>query len=248
MTPTSPKVYLISHMQAGPDYEAFVKEQASGYRPAGVDFPSELAEQCGRNCYDSWDSPRPGGNEAYLANILGRRHGEVIENAVYAFAIFGISKNCAAQMRTYRAGVSFCVRSSRFCDDGDQALLFPDNVHLPADLEEAVRGHEASSRALYQRVVTELQDQGLSRKECRQAARYVLPEGREASLTLTANARALRHFLEQRCDAHSDYEIRLVANLFYKKLLSLSPHLFNDYLVQRLPDGTFTLSTPNRKV
>jgi thymidylate synthase (FAD) len=86
------------------------------------------------------------------------------------------------------------------------------------------------------------------RKESRQAARSVLPNATETKLTVTMNARAWRHFLEMRCSRHADREIRVLAGMIYKLLLSESEHLFGDYTECQLPDGTFEIKTPNLKV
>src|SRR5258708_4490571 len=85
------------------------------------------------------------------------------------------------------------------------------------------------------------------RKSARQAARSVLPNATETKIFVTANARALRHFLEQRGSRHAEPEIRLLANKLLDVLRKESPNLFNDYERVGLPDGTFELTTQYRK-
>lgn len=247
MKTCDPTVYLLAHSGIGPDYNAFLEEVASGYDP-DVDFPSAMVEQAGRICYDSYANRRPGGHQSYIDRILAMGHGEVIEHATFTFCVDGISRSCATQLRTYRAGFSFCVRSSRYCDESEQELLFPPVPLLP-DLLAKIEAHEKASLSLYEEIVGSLTDQSYQRKEARQAARYILPEGRSTALTFTCNARALRHMLEQRCSSHADQEIRLLANKIYLKAREAAPSLFNDYLVTIHDDGkTFTLATPNKKV
>jgi thymidylate synthase (FAD) len=86
------------------------------------------------------------------------------------------------------------------------------------------------------------------RKAVRQAARSVLPNATETKVTFTANARALRHFIEQRASVVADPEIRAVANELYHWALTHARNLFNDYAVEPLADGTGQLTTLYRKV
>lgn len=86
------------------------------------------------------------------------------------------------------------------------------------------------------------------RKTARQAARSVLPNATETKITVTANARALRHFLEQRGSVHAEPEIRKLANAMLEVLVQDSPNLFGDYRRTQLPDGTFEITTEFPKV
>jgi thymidylate synthase (FAD) len=86
------------------------------------------------------------------------------------------------------------------------------------------------------------------RKAARQAARSVLPNATETKIFVTANARALRHFFEQRGSRHAEPEIRKLATAILDVLSPLAPNLFGDYTRTALPDGTCELVTPYRKV
>lgn len=74
------------------------------------------------------------------------------------------------------------------------------------------------------------------RKTARQAARSVLPNCTETKIFVTANARALRHFIEQRGSRHAEPEIRRLAAMVLKIVQSEAPNLFGDYVAQL--DGT----------
>lgn len=86
------------------------------------------------------------------------------------------------------------------------------------------------------------------RKAARQAARSVLPNATETKIFVTANARALRHFLEQRGSSQAEPEIRKLAGKLLDVLQAESPNLFADYTRHPLPDGTFEIRTEWRKV
>lgn len=86
------------------------------------------------------------------------------------------------------------------------------------------------------------------RKEARGTARSVLPNATETKLFVTANSRALRHFLEQRGSKFAEVEIRRLANQFLDVLLIEAPTIFGDYDRTPLADGTFEITTKYVKV
>ncbi|HON68550.1 MAG TPA: FAD-dependent thymidylate synthase, partial [Phycisphaerae bacterium] len=65
---------------------------------------------------------------------------------------------------------------------------------------------------------------------------------------VTANARALRHFIELRCNEYAEVEIRRVAAAVLRVVKEVAPHLFGDYTFEPLPDGTVAARTPHMKV
>jgi thymidylate synthase (FAD) len=96
--------------------------------------------------------------------------------------------------------------------------------------------------------VSGIRDNTERRKAARQASRSVLPNATETKIFVTLNGRAARHFLEQRGSRHAEPEIRKLANVMFDILLKESPNLFSDYTKIPLPDDTFEISTPYRKV
>ena len=50
-----------------------------------------------------------------------------------------------------------------------------------------------------------------------------------------------------RADAHAESEIRNLALRLVLCLRTVDPILFGDYELGKLPDGTYTVSTKNRK-
>jgi thymidylate synthase (FAD) len=91
-------------------------------------------------------------------------------------------------------------------------------------------------------------DRTLRRKLARQAARSVLPNATETKIFYTANARALRHFIEMRASRHAETEIRQLAVQVLQIMQQEAPNLFSDYQLVPLPDGTHEAMTPHRKV
>ena len=65
---------------------------------------------------------------------------------------------------------------------------------------------------------------------------------------MTANARALRHFVELRCNENAETEIREVAALVLEVLQKEAPNVFSDYEFVSLADGTRAAKTKFNKV
>jgi thymidylate synthase (FAD) len=91
-------------------------------------------------------------------------------------------------------------------------------------------------------------DKTLRRKRAREAARSVLPNAAETKIFVTANARALRNFLELRGSRHADAEIRKVALEILRVLQAEAPHIFHDYEVVTLDDSTREITNTFKKV
>ena len=82
----------------------------------------------------------------------------------------------------------------------------------------------------------------------RQAARSVLPNATETRIFVTANARALRHFIELRGSYEAEDEIRKLAIRMLEILQIESPNLFGDFRIETREDGTRVALTDHHKV
>lgn len=85
-------------------------------------------------------------------------------------------------------------------------------------------------------------------KAARQAARSVLPNATETKIFVTANCRALRHFIEMRASRYAEPEIRKVALRILEIMKIEAPNIFNDYEVIEVENGIFEAQTKFRKV
>lgn len=131
-----------------------------------------------------------------------------------------------------------------------------DAFHLNAEIAREFRDAVGYVHASYARLVAmieklpavaSLTDATARRKAAREAARSVLPNATETKITVTGNARALRHFIEMRGDIAADAEIRRLAVAVLKLLRADSPNLFGDYLLDRI-NGQECTTTPYAKV
>ena len=215
----------------------------------------KLVEVAGRVCYMSFARPRPGGNRAYIEHLLEVGHGSVLEHAVFNLIIAGVSRSFTHELIRHRAGFGYSQLSQRFVDESECEFVEPDAIAEDPELHriwlEAVQASQRAYRALADGLAAKfatLDDKTLRRKKAREAARSVLPNATETKIFVTANARALRHFIEMRADPAADVEIRKVAIAVLKLMQAESPNLFGDYTITELAEGGQSAATSHRKV
>jgi thymidylate synthase (FAD) len=262
-----PTVYLLSKqtLQQG-ELDRFLADHGVTWSSDSSVAAEVVTETAGRTCYMSFQRPRPGGNTAYLNHIKEVGHGSVFEHAVWTFLLSGLSRSLTHELVRHRAGWAYSQLSQRYVDESVAEYVEPDIIANDPELHsvwhEAVKHAHAAYVKLAELLNTKLADPAAAaaamlppdadrttrRKTARQAARSVLPNATETKITVTANARALRHFLEQRGSVHAEPEIRKLANALLEVLVKDSPNLFSDYERVPLPDGTFEIRTQFPKV
>jgi thymidylate synthase (FAD) len=251
-----PIVYLVGRqLLADAELDRFLQDHGVAWQTDTEVAAEHLVETAGRVCYMSFAKPRPGGNAAYVGHLLEVGHGSVLEHAAWNFIFTGISRSLTHELVRHRAGFGYSQLSQRYVDESVAEYVEPDVIADDPELHglwlETVRHtHEA-----YMKLAAGLQDKFKDepdktqrRKLARQAARSVLPNATETKIFVTANARALRHFIEMRATRHAETEIRKLGVQILRIMQVEAPNLFGDYVLHPLPDGTFEASTPHRKV
>jgi thymidylate synthase (FAD) len=251
-----PAVYLVGRQRLeAAELERFLTDHGIAWE-TDTDLAGEaLTEVAGRLCYMSFAKPRPGGNKAYLDRILEVGHGSVLEHAVWNFVFTGVSRTLTHELVRHRAGWAYSQLSQRYVDESHGEYVVPAVIAADPELYGLWLGAVASSHQAYVKLSEKLldafrdePDRTLRRKLARQAARSVLPNATETKIFVSANARALRHFIELRASRHAEVEIRKLAVQVLRILQKEAPHIFGDYRLVPLPDGTFEADTPHRKV
>ena len=252
-----PSVYLVGRQTVNDEaLSAFLADhQIQRWSTDTEEAGEKLIEVAGRLCYMSFAKPRPGGNKAYLGHILEVGHGSVLEHAVFNLIITGVSRSFTHELIRHRAGFGYSQLSQRFVDESACAFVEPDAIADDPELHRAWLDAVTSCQRAYQTLAdglaskfANLPDKTLRRKKAREAARSILPNATETKIFVTANARALRHFIEMRGDAGADVEIRKVALAVLKLMQEESPNLFGDYALIELPEGGHAATTLHRKV
>jgi thymidylate synthase (FAD) len=251
-----PTVYLVGRQTVdAAALDHFLADHGVSWQTDTEVAGEHLTEVAGRLCYMSFARPRPGGNAAYLNHIREVGHGSVLEHAAWNFIFTGVSRTLTHELIRHRAGFGFSQLSQRYVDESVAEYVEPDCIAADPELHRLWLDAVAHSHQAYMRLTEKLQetfkdepDRTLRRKLARQAARSVLPNATETKIFVTANARALRHFIEMRASRHAEVEIRKLAVQVLEIMRKEAPHIFNDYQLVPLPDGTFEATTPHRKV
>jgi thymidylate synthase (FAD) len=251
-----PAVYLVGRQTVnGAELDRFLADHGVSWQTDTEVAGEYLAEVAGRVCYMSFARPRPGGNETYLGHILEVGHGSVLEHAAWNFLVVGVSRSLTHELIRHRAGWGYSQLSQRYVDESVAEYVEPDVIAADPELHRLWLDAVAHSHQAYLRLVTGLQekfqdepDKTLRRKLARQAARSVLPNATETKIFVTANARALRHFIELRGSRHAEPEIRKLAVAVLTIMRAEAPNLFGDYQLLPLSDGTYEAITEHRKV
>jgi thymidylate synthase (FAD) len=219
-----------------------------------ADGGQALAEFAGRACYQSWSKPNPATatNETYLAHILEVGHLSVLEHGVVTFYLTGVSRSLTHELIRHRH-FSYSQLSQRYVAEPGAEIVEPAVIADDPELHKRfVEATQASARA-YDDLLTGLEerlaargdgDASLLRKQARQAARAVLPNATETRVVVTGNYRAWRHFIATRATEHADIEIRQVAIACLRQLRKVAPHVFGDFMITPLPDGSEIAASP----
>src|SRR5947208_13756219 len=246
-----PTVYLVGRQAIDSrELDRFLADHGVSWQTDTEMAAEYLTEVAGRVCYMSLAKPRPGGNKVYLEHILEVGHGSVLEHAVWNFLSAGVSRSLTHELIRHRAGFGYSQLSQRYVDESVAEYVEPDCIAADPELHHLWLDAVAHSHRAYMKLTEGLlnafndePDKTHRRKLARQAARSVLPNATETKIFVTANARALRHFIEMRGSRHAEVEIRKLAVQVLRLLQQEAPNLFGDYELLPLPDGTFEAVT-----
>jgi thymidylate synthase (FAD) len=231
--------------------------------PTALSSGTQLCKIAGQTCYASFSPKRTMNRDAdrYFKNIMESGHGSVLEHANYSFLLYGISRSLTHELIRHRAGFGFSQLSQRYVSGRILRFVerpeFQDGGKFHQQFLERIDRAHAEYHELAELLLAE-QERGAAilsaemktdlRKKVNQAARALLPNETETIMVITGNARAWRHVIEMRASDHSELEIRGLAVRLFLCLRQIEPILFGDYQLHELPDGTYSVSTPNRKV
>jgi thymidylate synthase (FAD) len=214
----------------------------------------QLVEAGGRICYMSFGKGRKT-NREYIQNLVSMKHGSVLEHATWDFIITGVSRSFTHELVRHRAGWGYSQLSQRYVDESTANFVEPDIIARDEKLHavwlNAVKTAHDAYRELAEGLMDHLpnvENKTERRKRVREAARSVLPNATETMIFCSANARALRHFIELRGAEGAEAEIRRVALKLLRIMQEEAPTLFGDYEIARMEDGTEVARTAWQKV
>ena len=255
-----PEIYLVGRQSVDSSgVDRFLRDHETAWATETERGAEALAEMAGRVCYMSFGVKQGRkSNTEYMANIIDSGHGSVLEHAVWNFIITGVSRSFTHELIRHRAGWGYSQLSQRYVDESTADFVEPDIVANDEQAHQLWLDSVESSHKAYRALVERLsqvveegypeQSRTSKRKMARQAARSVLPNATETKIFVTANARALRHFVELRGSSAAEPEIRKVAVKILEIMREEAPNIFGDMTLVSLDDGSVGVRVTHHKV
>jgi thymidylate synthase (FAD) len=250
-----PDIYIVGRQTMDRSaIDRFLEDQELTWETDTEVGGEQLVEAGGRICYMSFGKGRKT-NREYIQNLVSMKHGSVLEHATWDFIITGVSRSFTHELVRHRAGWGYSQLSQRYVDESTANFVEPDIIARDEKLHavwlNAVKTAHDAYRELAEGLMDHLpnvENKTERRKRVREAARSVLPNATETMIFCSANARALRHFIELRGAEGAEAEIRRVALKLLRLMREEAPTLFGDYEIARLDDGTEVARTAWQKV
>jgi len=229
-----------------------------------TDAPTDaerLIEVMGRGCYRSF---QPGmnknvtkvreGNRAYLGNILGTKHGSVLEHATDGYIFLDVSRVFTHELVRNRIGNGFSQESLRYVRldalKGYFPRVFEDHPktdELRALFQATFETLEGAQVKLTQVLELDaIKDFG-TKKKLTSAMRRLAPIGLATMIGYTGNHRSIRWAIEQRTHESAEEEIRLVFGEVAREQLRCYPNLYQDMSMEMV-DGIEKYGFTNSKI
>lgn len=248
------KVYLIGQSKFDVDrFVSFLSDQETSWKRSPDALESEeLAEIAGRICYMSFgENQSKETNAEYVRRLIIMGHESILEHVSWTFLITGVTRAFTHQLVRHRIGFAFSQFSQQYHDHKNAGFVEPPLLRNSPGALAAWQRSVRMAQEAYRTILESLQESetevgvDIQRKEIRRAirsaARSVLPNATETKILMTANARALRHFLKVRGSIPGDEEMRRVAAEILKHLYEKAPSFFFDFNIEKLSDGSPTV-------
>ncbi len=241
-----PELTILSRPVLTGDHAEFLKLKGLRWKPVGECTEAEaLIEFAGRTCYLSFD-PKPRtrvATRAYVAKLVSSGHESVLEHAQWTFQLSGVTRGFSHQLVRHRVGFAFSQLSQQYHDESEAELIQPFEIESREDLKSKWRDAQKSVNEFYEAAISSgAPEQDMSEREriryARSLARSLLPNSTRTIICVSANARALRHFLSVRGNLDGDLEMRLVSEKIFDLLRSEAPSTVGDFSLEYLSDGT----------
>lgn len=203
----------------------------------------KIVENAGRVCYMSFANPSAKSTEAYVQNLIRHGHESVLEHVAWTLILTGVSRAFTHQLVRHRAGFAYSQLSQQYVDHRSIRFVIPAEVSADPALFSRWQGVVLAQRAKYVELMEALNERPSNypakerMRSVRAAARSILPNCMEATIAVTGNARAWRHFLTIRGSIEGDIEMRRVSAEILKTLGKDAPNIFFDFETRMLADG-----------
>lgn len=176
--------------------------------------PDYICGEAAAICTDYKGSPLQA-----LQGAMKSGHESVAEHASFTFLIGGVSRALLAQITRHRMA-SFSVQSQRYVNINDMPVVIPPSIK-----------NDDAVLCAYENLMEQIKDFyhfAVGRGIPREDARFATPQAACTMLTMTMNARELRHFFSLRCCNRAQWEIRALADEMLRLCREKAPVLFSD--------------------
>jgi thymidylate synthase (FAD) len=224
-------------------FEAFLAHHETTWEiDSTATEPELMVEAAGRICYMSFGERQfRKSNRDYISNLINQGHESVLEHASWTFLVVGVSRAFTHQLVRHRAGFSFSQLSQQYHDESEALFVAPEEIR---DVPEAMliwansmRQARDAYREILGRLPLATKNERERKRMIHSAARSALPNCTETKIVVTANARAIRHFLTVRGTIVGDLEMRQVSSKILDLMQTEAPSLFRDFSTKQLDDG-----------
>jgi len=147
------------------------------------------------------------------------KHFGVFEHATFTVSVSGISRSCTHQLVRHRL-FSYLQSSSRRIDFSE---FTPNDFIRPRSFDKAA-SNQKFRETIDQNI--KLYDELVKKGVPKEDARFILPQATPQHIVITGNARNWLHFFFLRMSKEAQWEIREMAKLIHKKLMEISPLIF----------------------
>lgn len=204
-------------------------------------------------------------------------HGSVLEHATFSFLVVGAGRGFSHEQVRHRAGWAYSQLSTRYCDferaeaqEGtwDPGFTIPPLGQLSKGTASAFAAGHRDALARYKTLLIDIEAdlrdrpdfmaeleklpekerKRALRKAARGAARDALPNGTEAIMVMSANARAIWNTIHLRANAAAEGEIRAVYVQIAQIMEREMPAVFRGLEYVKLWDGSEAVRLPRDKI
>lgn len=246
----NPHLYLVSRPSFDIDrfLDFLARSEADWRRTPTASEAEEIVEAAGRVCYMSFGARQSSKTTSeYILNLVTQGHESVLEHVNWGFVLSNVSRSFTHQLVRHRVGFAFSQLSQQYHEETDADFIEPSAIRALPTLSKRWREATEQARQVYEYALTTLATTELGHRPAweareilraiRTAARSILPNATATTVFFTANARAIRHFLNVRGAIVGDEEMRRVSALLLDTVSREAPSLFVDFSVEVGDDG-----------
>jgi len=157
--------------------------------------------------------------KSILKETMSRGHMSVIEHASFSFSIKDVSRSLTHQLVRHRLA-SYSQQSQRYVEIENPSYVMPDTIDQDEKSKEEFEEMIEDIWKQYEKFI----ERGVPEED----ARFILPNATTSNITVTMNARELRHFFKLRCCERAQWEIRSLAWEMLDIVRNVAPIIFQD--------------------